>query len=85
MTRVFQAALHEDRKWRVSKAGVEIEALVESEHTRESWSNIQKWCRQANGNPTYPTREGLDHTSTLREDLYRKSPLEGKAIPILVQ
>ena len=29
--------------------------------------------------------EGLEHTSTLRKDLYRRSPTEGKAIPILVQ
>ena len=29
--------------------------------------------------------ERLEHTSTLREDLYRRRPTEVKAIPILVQ
>ena len=32
-----------------------------------------------------PTREVLEHTSILREDLYRRCPPEGGAIPILVQ
>ena len=32
-----------------------------------------------------PTREELENTSTLSKDLYRRLPLEGEAIPILVQ
>ena len=33
-TRIFQAALQEDRKWRVSKLEAEIEALVMADKTR---------------------------------------------------
>ena len=84
-TRRFQEALKEDRRYRVRKAGEEIETLVESAQTREVWINIQRWYLQEKGHPTPPTREGLEHDSTLREDLYRRRPPEGEAIPILVQ
>ena len=44
-----------------------------------------RWYRQAKGHPIPPNKEGLEHTSTLRDNLYRRRPIEGKAIPILVQ
>ena len=37
------------------------------------------------GQGTPSIREGLDHTSTLREDIYRQRPAEGASIPILAQ
>ena len=40
---------------------------------------------RSQGSPSYPTREGLEQTSTPREDLYRWQPLGGEPIPILVQ
>ena len=52
---------------------------------RESWSKIQRWFQQAKGHTTPLNREGTEHTSNLREDIYRWCPMEGEAIPILVQ
>ena len=65
--------------------GEEIEALLADDQTREAWIKIQRWYQQANGHPTSPTREVLEYTSTLREDLYRRHPPEGDAIQILVK
>ena len=42
-TRRFQAALQEEMRRRVSKSRVDIEALVEADHTREVWININIW------------------------------------------
>ena len=52
---------------------------------REAWSKIHRCYRKENVHPTTPTREGLEQTSTLREDIYRRRPQEGEAIPVLVQ
>ena len=65
--------------------GKEAEALVESGQRRESWSNLHRCYRQAKVHPPPPTREELEQTSTLREDLYRWHPPEREANPILVQ
>ena len=62
-----------------------VEALVEADHVREAWSNIQRWYQQANGHPTPPTIKGLEHALTLRDDIYRWRPLEVEAILIPVQ
>ena len=62
-----------------------IETLVEADQTREVWNKIQSCHLQAKVHPTSPTKEGLEHTSTLREDLYRRLPPEGAEILILVQ
>ena len=83
--RHFQSAIQEDRRRRVTKTGRDIEILIAAGQMREAWSKIQQGYQQAKGHPKPLTREGLDHTSTLREDLYRQTPPEGKAIPILVQ
>ena len=80
-----QEVLEEYRRGRVSKTGSEIEALVEADQMREAWSKIQRWFQQAKGHPPPLTREGLEHTSHLREDIYRRCLPEGEAIPILVQ
>ena len=53
---------------------VGIDALITVGHTREAWSKIQVWYRQAKLHLTPPTREGLEHTSDLREELYRWRP-----------
>ena len=53
--------------------------------TREVWGQIQLWYRQAKDHPPPSTREGLEHTSTLREDIYRRRPPEGVPISILAQ
>ena len=84
-TRIFQAALQEDRRRRVSKAGEDIEDLLVADHMREAWRNIHRCYQKAKEHPTPPTRKGTEQTSTLREDLYRWRPPEGKAIPILVK
>ena len=42
-TRIFQEAPKEEMRPRVSKAGAYIEALVEADHTRKSYINIQRW------------------------------------------
>ena len=52
---------------------------------REAWRKIQIWYQEAKVCQATPTREGLEHTSTLREDLYRWLPPEGYPIPILLQ
>ena len=59
--------------------------LVATSQTREAWSNIQRWYIKSKGHPISPTREVLDHISTLREDLYRRRPPFNKVIPIPVQ
>ena len=64
---------------------MEIEALVETDQMREAWSKIQRCYQQAKGNPIPPTRKLLEHTSTLRDSLYSRIPLEVEAIPIIVQ
>ena len=71
LTRVFQEALQEDRRWRVSKAGEKIEVLVVTDQTREARRNIQRWYLQSRLHPPPPTIEVLEHTSNLREELYR--------------
>ena len=73
-----------DRRRRARKAGEDIEELVEADNTREAWSKIQRWYCKAKVHSSPPTREVLEHTSTLREDIYRRHPLEGEAILILV-
>ena len=52
---------------------------------REAWIKIQRWYREAKDKQVTPTREGLEHTSTLGEDIYRRRPQEGEPIPILLQ
>ena len=54
------------------KSGDDIEKLVETDQTREASGKIQRWYLEAKGHPKPSTREGLGHTSTLREDLYRQ-------------
>ena len=54
-------------------------------HTRKAWITIQPRYIQAKGNPAPLTREWMEHTSTLREDLYMCHPTEGEAISIVVQ
>ena len=80
-----QEVLEEYRRGRVSMTGADIEALVKADQMREVWSKIQRWFNQAKGHPPPLTREGLERTSTLREDIYRRCPPEGEEIPILVQ
>ena len=53
--------MHEERRWRVSKMEVKIEALVESGQTREAWIKIQMWYQQAKGHPTHHRREGMEN------------------------
>ena len=74
-----------DRRRRARKAGEDIEELVEADNTREAWSKIQRWYCKAKVHSSPPTREVLEHTSILREDLYRQSTLEGEAIQIVVK
>ena len=81
-TRIFQAALQEERRQRAKKSGAEIEALVATDQAREAWSKIKSWYLKVEGHQTPPTIEGLYHTSILSEDLYRGRPLEGEAILI---
>ena len=69
----------------MSTKGTEIEALIAAGQTMEAWIKIQRWYQHSKGHPAPPTMEGLEHYSTLREDLYRRQTLEGEAIPILVQ
>ena len=69
----------------MSTEGENIEVLVPTEQTREAWRNIQRWYQKAKRHPTPPNREVLEHTSTLREDLYRQHPPECTSIPILAQ
>ena len=64
---------------------MEVEALVAEGQTREAWSKIQRWYQQVKVHLSPPTREGLDHTSTLKEELYMRHLMEGESIPILVQ
>ena len=52
---------------------------------RESWSKTRRWYREAKGHRFPPTREHVDQTSTLWEELYRHCPPEGEGITILVQ
>ena len=52
---------------------------------REMCIKIQRWYRESNGHRSTLNIEGLEHTSTLRYDLYRQPPQEGEPIPILVQ
>ena len=52
---------------------------------RKEWSKIQRWFQHSKGHPTPLNREGPEQTSTLTEDIYRQCPMEGEAIPILVQ
>ena len=85
LTRRFQAALKEDRKIRVRRAGEDIEALVPKDKVREAWSKTQWWYREAKGHRVPPTSEQFDQTSTLREDLYRHCPPEDESIPTLIQ
>ena len=53
----------------MTKTGRDIEILIAAGQTRDAWSKIQQGYQQAKGHPKPLTREGLDHTSTLREDL----------------
>ena len=69
----------------LSTSGADFEVLVATSQTREAWSNIQRWYIKSKGHPISPTREVLDHISTLREDLYRRRPPFNKVIPIPVQ
>ena len=73
-TMCFQESLQEDRRWRVSTALTGIEYFVVEVQTREAWNKIHKWYQQSKRHPTPPSREGLERTSTLREDLYRERP-----------
>ena len=84
-TRRFQAALREDSRSRVRKARRGGESLVVNNQLREAWSNIHRQYQKFKGHRAPPTIKGLEHTSTLREDLYRRRPPEGGPIPILVQ
>ena len=43
----------------------------------EAWSKIQRRYLEANVHRDPPTREGLEHTTALREDIYRCIPPEG--------
>ena len=45
LTRSFQAALKEDRRCRVRRAGEETEALVSNNQVREAWIKNQRWYR----------------------------------------
>ena len=56
-----------------------------NDQLREVWIKMQIWYRESNGQQDSPNREGLEYTSTLREDLYRWLPLEGEPIAIMVQ
>ena len=43
LTRQFQAALKEDRRSRLMRAGEEIKALVSNDQVREAWIKNQRW------------------------------------------
>ena len=58
---------------------------MENDQLREAWSKTQRWYQEAKGHQAPPTREQLEHTSTLREDLYMRLPPEGEPLSILVQ
>ena len=77
--------MKEDRRFRVRRAGEEIDSIVAKYQLREAWSKTQSWYQEANGHRDPPTSEQLEQTSNLREDLYRRRPLEGEPLPILVQ
>ena len=52
--------------------GEDIELIVAADQTRKAFINFQMWYQQEKGHPKPTIREGLEHTSTLREDLYRR-------------
>ena len=85
LTRRFQSALMEDRRIRARRAGEDIKALMLNNQVREPWSKTKGWYREAKGQRFPPTRDHVDKTSTLWEELYRHCPPEGEIIPILVQ
>ena len=51
---------------------------------RKAWSKMQKLYLESKGHQYPLNREGLEHTSTLREDIYRQHKPGGEPIPILV-
>ena len=65
--------------------GTNIKALLTEGKTREAWGTIKRWYHKTKYHPPPPTMEGLDHNSTLREDLYRQRPPEFVPVPIIVQ
>ena len=76
--RRFQEAIQEDRIRRISMTGTNIKALLTAGQTGGVWEKIQRWYRQAKDNSPHPTREGTEHTPTLREYLYRRPPPGGR-------
>ena len=64
----------------MSKAGVDTEVIVALDQKREAHRKIQRWYQQSKGHPTPPTREGMDNTSILKENLYMWCSLEVEAI-----
>ena len=43
LTQRFQSALKEDMKFRVERAGGDIEVLVSNNQVREAWIKTQQW------------------------------------------
>ena len=58
---------------------------MDKDDLREAWSKIQRCYQLDKVDPDPHTIEFLEQTSNLREDLYRRCPPEGGALPILVQ
>ena len=77
--------MKEDRRSRARISGEEIETLMSNNQVREPWSKTKGWYREDKGQRFPPTRDHVDKTSTLWEELYRHRPPEGEIVPILVQ
>ena len=60
LTRKFQEALKEDRRFKLGGVGDQIEALLSKDQLIEVWSKTQRWYREAKRNQYLPTREQLD-------------------------
>ena len=54
--------------------GTEIEALIVAGQTKETCINIQRWYQKAKVQPPSPTREKLNYTSNLKDDLSKNLP-----------
>ena len=82
LSRRFQAALKEDMRSRVKRAGEDIDALLSNDQLIEAWSKTQRWYLEAKGHQVHHTSDKLYQNSTLREDLYWQCPPKGESIPI---
>jgi hypothetical protein len=83
LNRDIWKSLKRDRRRRTSKAGDEIQQLLNDNDIRSAWTRLKHWYKQVSGRPLRPSPIDMQHIHSTFNTLFSDTPtLPDTSIPI---